>query len=139
MAGRVFVDTNVLLYLYDGADPDKQERAKRSLAWMESGNLVLSTQVLQEFYWNATRKLRPPLQPADAATVVASLARNPVVVVDPPIILAAVARSGDDRIAFWDALIVESALSAGCERLLTEDLQHGRAFGPLRVENPFLP
>ena len=139
MAGRVFVDTNVLLYLYDGADPDRREKAKQALAWMESGNLVLSTQVLQEFYWNATRKLRPPLQPADAAKVVASLARNPVVVVDPPMILAAVARSAADRLSYWDAVIVESALSADCERLLTEDLQHGRQFGALRVENPFLP
>ena len=52
-------------------------------------------------------------------------------------ILAAVARSTADGVAFWDGLIVEAALSAGCTRMLTEDLQHGRVFDGLRVENPF--
>ena len=67
-------------------------------------------------------------------------ARLPIVQVDAPIILAAIARVQTASIAFWDALIVESALAAGATRLLTEDLQDGQVFdGRLRVENPFLP
>jgi predicted nucleic acid-binding protein len=53
------------------------------------------------------------------------------------LILAAVARATSARIAFWDGLIVEAALAAGCARLLTEDLQDGRDFDGLRVVNPF--
>ena len=41
------------------------------------------------------------------------------------------------RLSVWDALIVESARARGCRRLLSEDLQHGREFGSVRIENPF--
>jgi predicted nucleic acid-binding protein len=136
---RAFIDTNILGYMFDPRDPAKQERAKVAVTGFIPGDLVLSTQVLQEFYWTATRKLDPPMAPEAAAGVVADLARNPVVVLTPTIILEAVARGVNDQIAFWDALIVEAALAAGCDRLLTEDLQHGRMFETLRVENPLLP
>ena len=137
MAGRAFVDTNVLQYLCDVREPVKGRVAEETLRSLKLGELVLSTQVLQEFVWNVTRKLDPPLPPEEAAQAVAELARNPVVTLDPPLILAAIARSSADGVAFWDALVVEAALSAGCTRLLTEDLQHGRRFGALVVENPF--
>lgn len=138
MAGRAFVDTNVLVYLYDERDRRKQARAREVLQWMEHGELVVSTQVLQEFCATVLRKMNPPMPLAELAAVVASFARNPVVLVEPSLILAAIERSRVDRLSYWDAVIVESALSADCERLLTEDLQHGRQFGSLRVENPFL-
>ncbi len=137
VAGRTFVDTNVLLYLFDAGEKAKARIAQSVLADLDPAQVVLSTQVLEEFYWNATRKLRPPLPPADAATQVVRLAAHTVVVPGVPVLLAAISRGEEDRLAFWDALIVESALSAGCDRLLTEDLQDGRTFGTLRVENPF--
>ena len=46
------------------------------------------------------------------------------------------ARSG--TLSFYDALIVAAATEAGCRYLLTEDLQHGRRFGGLTIQNPFL-
>ncbi|HET6582305.1 MAG TPA: PIN domain-containing protein [Nannocystaceae bacterium] len=56
MTDRVFVDTNVLVYAFDRDEPAKR---KRSLAILEGeDDLVLSTQVLQEFYVTVTRKLR---------------------------------------------------------------------------------
>jgi len=134
---RTFVDTNVLGYMFDPRDPAKQAKAQSAVTGFLPAELVLSTQVLQEFYWTATRKLDPPLAPEAAAGVVADLSLNRVVVLTPPVILQAIARGVNDRISFWDALIVEAALSAGCDRLLTEDLQHGRTFDTLRVENPF--
>jgi predicted nucleic acid-binding protein len=60
-----------------------------------------------------------------------------VVVLDVPLVVRAVARSREHRLSLWDALIVQAAHSRGCTRLLTEDLQDGRQFGALRVENPF--
>ena len=128
---------DVLVYLYEERDRSKQARAREVLQWMEHGELVVSTQVLQEFCATVLRKLNPPMPVAELAAVVASFSRSPVVVVEPSLILAAIGRSRMDRLSYWDAVIVESALSAGCDRLLTEGLQHGRQFGSLRVENPF--
>jgi len=137
VGSRTFVDTNVLLYVFDKADTRRGRIAREILAGIGPGNTVLSIQVLQEFYWNATRKLRPPLTREEAAGVLAELSLNEVVVPDATLVLRAVGREESARISFWDGLIVEAALSAGCTRLLTEDLRHGRAFDGLVVENPF--
>jgi predicted nucleic acid-binding protein len=103
-----------------------------------AGRAVLSTQVLQEFYVNATRKLRRPLSAERAEERVRDLSRLALVRVDASLILAAIARSRSMGFSFWDALILEAALLAGADRLLTEDLQHGQEIEDLRVENPFL-
>ena len=67
MSGRVFVDTNVLVYLFDGDAPQKQRRARQILDEEGSpGSIVISTQVLQEFYVTVTRKLGKPLKEAEA-------------------------------------------------------------------------
>ena len=136
MSGRAFLDTNVLVYLFDRDTPAKQRRAREVLE-TEGGSAAVSTQVLQEFYVTVTRKLGQPLAEKDAEAAVRDLAALEVVPVDTPLVLAAIARSRGDRISLWDALVVESALHAGCRRLLTEDLQDGRLFGRIRVENPF--
>jgi predicted nucleic acid-binding protein len=105
---------------------------------VEAGRAALSTQVLQEFYVNATRKLGRPLSPERAAARVRDLAKLPLVRVDPSLILAAITRSRSLGFSFWDALILEAVLSAGANHLLTEDLQHGQEIEGLRIENPFL-
>ncbi len=136
---RSFFDTNVLLYMYEDDEPQKKARAIDVFDRAVEGNLaVLSTQVLQEFYVNATRKLTTPLSPERAAARVRDFARLPLVRVDEAMILAAIERNRDMSFSFWDALVVEAALRAGAGRLLTEDLQHGQEMDGLRVENPFL-
>lgn len=138
MPGRAFLDTNLFLYLFAGDVPEKQAVVKELLReGVPEGSLVLSTQVMQEFYSVATRKFRKVLSPDDSDRALKRMMEMKVVLIVPDIVLAAVARARGDDINFWDALIVESALSAGCDRLLTEDLQEGRTFGTLRVENPF--
>jgi len=96
-------------------------------------DLLLSTQVLQEFYWAVTRELASPLPEEVAEERVRDFSRLPLVRVDISMILAAIARS--QSFSFWDSLVLEAALRAG--RLLTEDLQHGKRIGALTVENPF--
>lgn len=139
MNGRSFVDTNVLVYCFDAGAPAKR---KRALAIMEGdvdvGDLVLSTQILQEFYVTVTRKLKRPLSRKDAAAAVEDLARLPVVQIDLAMVLASIADCQKHQLSLWDTLVLQAALTAGCERVLTEDLQHGFAFGSLRVENPFV-
>ncbi|MBS0155802.1 MAG: PIN domain-containing protein [Nitrospira sp.] len=138
MKERVFLDTNVLVYLFDADDPTKQRRAQELLSDQElQAQLILSTQVLQEFYVAVTRKLAIPLDPDAAFKAVQDLAVFPVVQVDTPLILLAIRRSDKAKISFWDALIVESALVAGATVLYSEDFQNGAVFGRVRVRNPF--
>jgi predicted nucleic acid-binding protein len=138
MAIRTFFDTNVLVYLFDADSPDKQSRARDALRErLESGAVVVSTQVLQEFFVAVTRKLARPLPADEAEAALRRLMDLPVVQVDPDQILAAAATSRRDRISFWDALILTAASAAGCQEVLSEDLQHGRSFGRLRIVDPF--
>jgi len=136
---RSFFDTNVLLYLFDNSEPEKKARAQEIFdREVEADRVVLSTQVLQEFYVSVTRKLASPLTPEVAEERVRDFSRLPLARVDAPLILSAISRSQRMMLSFWDALIVEAALSAGASRLLTEDLQHGQEIEGLHVENPFL-
>jgi predicted nucleic acid-binding protein len=134
----VFFDTNILVYLFDQDVPEKRDRAKLLFQQeVEAGRFVASTQVLQEFYVAATRKLAVPLPVADAEEAVRALADLSIVPVDSSMILSAIDRSRSMQVSFWDALIIEAALSVGATCLLTEDLQHGRQIDGLRITNPF--
>jgi predicted nucleic acid-binding protein len=133
-----FVDTNVFVYAYDGSEKPRQPVARRVLAGLwRSRSGVLSSQVLQEFYSTATRKLDPSIERSRARQLVANYARWKLVQVDTPLIIAASRLEEAHTLSFWDALIVEAALRAGATRLLSEDLQVGRRFGSVVVENPF--
>lgn len=136
MSDKAFLDTNILVYLFDHDSPAKQ-RCARVVLEAEGSSAAVSTQVLQEFYVTVTRKLGHPMPARDAEAAVHELAALEVVPVDAPLVLAGIARSRGDRLSLWDSLVIEAALQAGCGRLLTEDLQAGRRFGSLRVENPF--
>jgi predicted nucleic acid-binding protein len=138
MSDRAFLDTNVVVYAFDADAPSKQEVARRLLEDLATGGrCVVSTQVLQEFFVTVTRKLAVPLPQADAERATRDLSQFQVVPVDVPIVFAAIATSRDSRISYWDALIIEAARTADCRRLLSEDLQAGRRFGSVVVENPF--
>lgn len=138
MKERVFLDTNVLVYLFDADAPAKQQRARALLSIHElRAQMILSTQVLQEFYVSVTRKLASPLDPDTALKAVQDLGVFPVVQIDTPLILLAIQRSRKAKVSFWDALILESALVAGTTLLYSEDFQDGAVFGKLRIENPF--
>lgn len=134
----VFVDTNVLLYSEDGADARKQGQA---LAWL--GELWqrrcgrVSTQVLNEFYVNATRKLKPAMPGGDARAEVRRYQRWHPWQIDQATVEAAWAVESRFKIGYWDSLIVAAAQQQGCELLLSEDLQHELRFDSVQVLNPF--
>ena len=131
-----FVDTNVLVYLFDNDAPEKQSGARRLLE-NEAENLVLSTQVLGEFYVTVTRKLARPLRPELAREVVDDLCALRVRSLRAELVQAAVRRRDASQLSYWDALVVETAIDAGAATLLTEDLQHGQVFEGLHVVDPF--
>lgn len=138
MSARVFVDTHVLTYVLDDAEPSKRNAAReRLLAEQSEHDLVVSTQVLQELYVSLTRGSHPIASSKVAESAVRDAARFTVVQVDVPLVMAAVVTSREHRISFWDALIVRAAVEAGCDRLLTEDLNAGQVIDGVRIENPF--
>ena len=135
---KTFVDTNVLVYAHDAQADNRHITAKRILAELwDSRDGSLSAQVLQEFYAVATRKLNPAMSRREARGLVAAYGEWCDVATEPQLIVAASRLEEEHTLAFWDALIVEAALRAGASLLLSEDLQDGRRFGPLRVANPF--
>ena len=138
MSGRTFVDTNILVYALDDGEPRKRDLARRVLSSIDPSRLSVSTQVLAEFYVVATRKLAAPLSEADAAQAVESLLQLSTVNTDVGLVSAAIATSRAAQLSLWDALIIEAAALAGCDRLLSEDLSHGVKIGAVRIENPFL-
>ncbi len=136
-AERLFLDTNVLVYVFDHDEPDKTRRARDLLQQAKPGELVLSSQVLGEFYAVVTRKLRRPLDPGIAAQAVDWFGMLRVVSLDAAIVKAGIRTSRSSQLSYWDGLIVASAVAGGCGRLLTEDLNDGQVLGSVRVENPF--
>lgn len=139
MSDRVFLDTNILVYRFDHDVPDKRDRARQVLDTAASmGALVLSTQVLQEFYVSVTRKLKRPLPPRKAAEATHHLMAFHVVQVDVHLISSAMDLSREHQVSFWDALILRAAQRAGCHRLLSEDLNTGWVLDGLEIVNPFL-
>ena len=82
-ADRAFLDTNVLVYLFDHDEPAKTRRARELLAQAKPGELVLSAQVLSEFFVVVTRKLKRPLDPVVALRAVDWLSLLRVVALDP--------------------------------------------------------
>jgi len=131
-----FFDTNVLVYLFDRNAAAKQRRSQALLADLMP-SIVISTQVLQEFYVTVTRKLSPALSAEEAEQQVQNFSAFEVIAIDVPLIRTAITLAREHTLSLWDALVVESARARGCSRVLTEDLQHGREFGLLRIENPF--
>ncbi len=137
MTEPIFVDTNVWVYAVDGADPAKRERALEAIAPAPGRDLVVSTQVLTEFYVVVTRKLAVPVSMEDAEAMVRQLSVLPVVAIDASLVVSAIAGSREWQISIWDALILRAAAVAGCRRLLSEDLADGTTYGSVVVENPF--
>jgi predicted nucleic acid-binding protein len=132
-----FADTNVLLYAVSTAD-DERAKAERALAILDDESLVLSVQVLQEFYVQATRVTRSDrLDHDQAVALIESWLRFRVQDLTVAVIRRAFGSAAQWRISYWDAAIVEAAREAGCLTILTEDLQDGMDFGGVRVSNPF--
>ena len=133
---KIFLDTNILVYGLDGANPARQSAALQALVKMRDANNagVVSTQVLQEYYNALTRKLSIAL--AIAKREMMLLARYQVVLLDPPLLARAADLHATASLSFWDALIIAAAQHAACDELWTEDLQTGQVFGSLRVVNP---
>jgi len=133
-----FVDTNVLVYAEDRDAAEKHKLARDLIVELwNGGNGVVSVQVLQEFYVTVTRKLKMPLPSNKARGIVEEYLTWRVVENTGSMLLDAIDLQKRAKMSFWDALIVQAAINADCERLYSEDLNHGQRFGSVQVVNPF--
>lgn len=133
----VFVDTKVLIYADDTRDAGKQSRAREWLLmlWQQrSGRL--STQVLNEYYVNVTRKLG--LAQGDARAKVRRFQLWQPWQMDHQTVETAWGVEARFGLSYWDSLIVAAAAQSGCTHLLSEDLQHGQRIDAVTIINPFL-
>lgn len=134
---RTFIDTNLLVYTDDRANPDKQRVALDILHRHKQANSgVLSLQVLQEYFVAVTRKYG--IDPADARRKVELFAEFDVVEPGLNDVLAAIDLHRLRYLSYWDALVVHTARQAGCAAILSEDMQHGQMIDGVRIVNPFI-
>jgi predicted nucleic acid-binding protein len=138
MTDLYFVDTNVLVYARDSANPEKQESALdwiRQLWTSRAGRL--SVQVLNEYYVTVTRKLQPGMSIRDAREDVRNLAAWRPLPLDDVVVESAWTVEDRFGLSWWDSLIVAAAQVAGCRFLLSEDLQHEQELDGITILNPF--
>lgn len=132
-----FVDTNVLIYSISD-DPAAADKRSTAAAIFDAPDLVVSTQVLGEFYVQATRPSRDDAVTHEQARLINdSLTRYPIQPLTYDVVEAALATRKRYQISYWDAAIIEAARVAGCEEVLSEDLSEGQDYGGVIVTNPF--
>jgi len=130
----VFLDSNIIIYAYSDCSPEKSDIARRVIA---SGNVVISAQVINEFVAVTHRKMNRPIEAIESA-VREFLPFTRPVSLSAETSLLALRMMKEHRFAWYDSLIVASALENGCSLLVSEDLQHGRVIdGSLTIFNPF--
>jgi predicted nucleic acid-binding protein len=129
---KAFFDTNILVY---AATSDA--RKQRAVDCLRLGGLA-SVQVLNEFVHVARRKLRHDWPKIEFALGLFRASLDDVVPVTLNTHAGAVSLAREHGLSFYDALIVASAIEAGCDILYSEDMQHGRTIGGLAIVNPFL-
>lgn len=140
MSGRFFLDTNLLIYAIDAADPGKQAVAQKWIATAhESGDGLISYQVVQEWFNVVLRKASVPLSADEAASIYRRLI-EPLwrIQSSRELLDTALDLHRRDSVSLWDSLIVSAAIQGGCDRILSEDLQHGRKIHGVKVLNPFV-
>jgi predicted nucleic acid-binding protein len=138
-SGRFFVDTNILVYAYDSSAGKKWKAASDilSLLWANRTGII-STQVLQEFFVALTQKVNHPVVPKVGKEIISDYLRWPVVVNNTKSILRAIDLKEKYHFPFWDSLILQAAMYAESDYLLTEDFQDGQSIESITIVNPFL-
>lgn len=137
MSGDSFVDTNILVYAHDLDAGDRHRRSRELVeALWESGEGMLSLQVLQEFYVTVTRKIPSPLPPARARALIEPYLTWHVETLPREAVLRASEIQERHKLSFRDAMIITAAEEAGAERLYTADLNDGQLVEGIRIVNP---
>ena len=137
MKGKIFLDSNILVYLFSTTEVVKSEQINTIIqTYSDKNQLVWSTQVIQEFYAVMSRKYNvPSLQ---IKKILDTFSHLECVVNDVAIIKNAIDIQVINQLSFWDSLIISSAKTSKCTYLLSEDLNAGQRIEGIQVVNPFL-
>jgi len=140
MNDRFFLDTNIFVYSFDRSAPQKAKKAEQLIRKaMTTKKGVVSYQVVQEFFNVALKRFAHPMQLAEAEQYLTTVFRPLLGVHSSAALYAEALRMRSSAgLAWYDALIVCSAIQAGCDLIYTEDLQDGQKLGSLLVKNPFI-
>ncbi|PSB17944.1 PIN domain-containing protein [Phormidesmis priestleyi ULC007] len=136
MTDRIFLDTNLWVYVYAKNSIDKTQAIEALIA-DPSSQLQVSTQVLGELFNVLVRKKFT--SQADAANIIFELISDfAVIEIDAPKVMQAIRINQCYGYTYWDSLIVATALLSNCIILYSEDMQHNQLIeNQLRILNPF--
>lgn len=135
---KTFVDTNIVVYAHDRSSGKKHKISKEILRKLWQKRIgILSTQVLQEFFYIATKKISDPINLSKARESIKHLLAWKLVVNDGPSILQAIDLYKKYKYSFWDSLIIQAAITGKAEILLSEDLRSGQIIESVKIINPF--
>jgi predicted nucleic acid-binding protein len=137
MTADLFIDTNLLLYA-QSKHPDETAKRELSRKSLRRPGIAFSSQVLGEFYVNATRKLSPTISHDSALRILRKLEEFPILPIGPDEVFLALDIRARYSISYWDSLVVAAAQTMKCREILSEDLSHGQSYGGVLVINPFL-
>jgi predicted nucleic acid-binding protein len=140
MSGRFFLDTNLFVYTFDSRAPSKAKRAAQLIRRAaDTGEGIISYQVVQEFFNTAFRRFPQPMTVAEAEQYLVTVLRPLLAVHSSPALYVEGLRIYEKyKVSWYDSLIVAAALEGGCEKLYSEDFQHGQKIEGMRIENPFV-
>jgi predicted nucleic acid-binding protein len=139
MSDKYFVDTNILVYAHDRSAGFKRLRAQKLLERLwDSGQGVLSTQVLQELCINLRRIAGNPLPMDEVRLLIREYSTWEIVTNTPESVLLALDIENRYKTSFWDALILQAAQHSGATILYSEDLAAGQYYGAIKVVNPLI-
>jgi predicted nucleic acid-binding protein len=132
-----FLDTNILLYSIS-REPAEAPKREIAIAILDTENIALSVQVLQEFYVQATRATRrDALDHEIAVGLLRTWLRFKVQDITLPVMIDALEMKATYGLSYWDAAIVAAARALGCRQLFSEDMGHGREIKGVQINNPF--
>jgi predicted nucleic acid-binding protein len=139
MSAKYFLDTNIFIYSLDATVPAKARRATSLIReGLDTGNGIVSYQVVQEFFNVSLRGFAKPMS-VFAAEEYLNTTFRPLLAVhsSPALFISALQIYAQHHFSWYDSFIVAAAKEAGCSVLYSEDMEHGQRIGELRMENPF--
>ena len=140
MNGKVFVDTNILVYAYDRSEVQKQRQAIKILNQLVVTRTgVISTQILAEFFVTVTspRRLPYPLSAVEGYERIQNyLQAWEVVDLTGLVVLEAARGVRDYQFSFWDAQIWATARLNQIPVIYTEDFNLGAVIEGVHFTNP---
>jgi predicted nucleic acid-binding protein len=139
MNDKIFVDTNILIYCFDDADPTKKKKAVQIMdeLW-DTSKGVLSLQVLKEFFVTVTEKLANKMEFRDAKAAIMDLLSWNIFYETRSSMEKTLEIIQRYRLSLWDANIISAAILSDCATVYSEDLQHNQTIDGVQIVNPLL-